>query len=112
MYLSKIANKQRRPVQERRTNRTDDIDMAQPQRWSEMYTRNMPDLHSTRDIEGAQPSKLHRKRNGAADLSLSNADIPGTMAKPYTFKTSRCVDPNDPAYKLPTVDTRPPTPPR
>ena len=37
MYLSKISNKQRRPVQERRTNRTDDIDMAQPQRWSEMY---------------------------------------------------------------------------
>ena len=111
MYLSKISNRHKRPVQERKTNRTDDIDMAQPQRWSEMYTRNMPDLHGVGDIEGAQPAKLHRGKAGATNR-LSNEDIPGTTAKPYTFKTTRCVDPNDPAYKLPTVDTRPPTPPR
>jgi hypothetical protein len=111
MYLSKIDNRQRVTMQERQTNRTDDIDMAQPQRWSEMYTRNMPDLHGVKDIVGAQPSLLHRKLN-KPQRSLTNNDIPGTKAKPYTFKTTRCVDPNDPCYKLPTVDARPPSPPR
>ena len=111
MYLSKMANKPRAQMSQRITNRTDDIDMAQPQRWSEMYTRNMPDLHGVRDIEGAQPSLLHRELK-KPKRSLTNDDIPGTKAKPYTFKTTRCVDPNDPTYKLPTVDTKPPTPPR
>jgi hypothetical protein len=111
MYLSKIENKNRAAIQERKTNRTDDIELAQPQRWSEMYTRNMPDLHGVRDIDGARPSLLHQNLN-KPKRSLTNDDIPGTKAKPYTFKTTRCVDPNDPAYKLPTVDARPPTPPR
>ena len=76
-----------------------------------MYLRNMPDLHGVSDISGAHPAVLHKdlrkpKRN------LTNDDIDGTKAKPYTFKTTRCVDPNDPQYKLASVDTRPPTPPR
>ena len=111
MYLSKIDNEPHHVSKERKTNRTDDIDLAQPQRWSEMYTRNMPDLHGVRDIEGAQPSHLHRQLN-KPKRALNNDDIPGTKAKPYTFKTTRCVNPNDPDYKLPTVDARPPTPPR
>lgn len=111
MYLSSIPNRLRRDVEPRRTNRTDDIDRAQPQRWSEMYTRNMPDLHSTADIKGAQSQTLHRDLN-KPKRNLTNDDIPGTKAKPYTFKTTRCVDPNDPSYTLPSVDMKPPTPPR
>ena len=45
-------------------------------------------------------------------LGYTNTDIPGSQAKPYSFRTSRCVDPNDPSYNLASVEVKPPTPPK
>ena len=42
------------------------------------------------DIPGARPGVLHASLNKPS-LGYTNADIPGSQAKPYTFKTSRCV---------------------
>ena len=111
MYLGKIKNQPKRQTSTRQTNRLDDIAKAQPRRFSEMYTHNMPDLHNVDDIPGARPGVLHASLNKPS-LGYTNADIPGSQAKPYTFKTSRCVDPNDPSYSLASVEVKPPTPPR
>eukprot|EP00943_MAST-04B_sp_MAST-4B-sp1_P000806 g806.t1 len=111
MYLGKITNQPKRQTSTRKTNRLDDIAKAQPRRFSEMYTHNMPDLHNVDDIPGARPGVLHAALNKPS-LGYTNADIPGSQAKPYTFKTSRCVDPNDPSYTLASVEVKPPTPPR
>ena len=45
MYLGKISNMPKRSVATRQTNRLDDIAKAQPKRFSEMYTHNMPDFN-------------------------------------------------------------------
>ena len=111
MYLGKIKNQPRRNVPTRQTNRIDDIGKAQPRRFSEMYTHNMPDLYNVDDIAGARPGVLHASLNKPS-FGYTNTDIQGSQAKPYTFKTSRCVDPNDPAYQLASVEVKPPTPPR
>ena len=111
MYLGKIKNAPKVEVPTRPSNRTDDIKAAQPRRFSEMYTHNMPDLYNVDDISGAQPGVLHASLNKPS-FGYTNADIPGSTAKPYTFKTTRCVNPNDPAYNLASVEVKPPTPPR
>ena len=111
MYLSSIPNRSRNLKISRITNQTSDIDKAQPRMFSQMYTRGMPDLYNTQDISGAQPQALHSKLN-KPHYNLRNDDIEGSQAKPYTFKTTRSVDPNDPQYKLPTVHLEPPPPPR
>ena len=111
MYLGKISNMPKRSVATRQTNRLDDIAKAQPKRFSEMYTHNMPDLHNVDDIPGAKPGVLHASLNKPS-LGYTNTDIPGSQAKPYSFRTSRCVDPNDPSYNLASVEVKPPTPPK
>ena len=63
MYLGKISNMPKRSVATRQTNRLDDIAKAQPKRFSEMYTHNMPDLHNVDDIPGAKPGVLHASLN-------------------------------------------------
>ena len=67
MSLSTIPNQKRRVRHGRQTNRTDDISGATTT--INRYTTskaapNRPELHSTLDIAGAQPKKLHgAKRN-------------------------------------------------
>ena len=81
MYLGKISNMPKRSVATRQTNRLDDIAKAQPKRFSEMYTHNMPDLHNVDDIPGAKPGVLHASLNKPS-LGYTNTDIPRSQAKP------------------------------
>lgn len=94
----------------RDTNRVDDIDGATSFR-REQRIRAKPDLFSTQDIDGAAPKRLVPDHAHPNFLGR-NDDIDGSRPKPYTFRTSRCTNPNDPEYKLPTYTVRPITPPR
>jgi hypothetical protein len=57
----------------------------------------------------ACPRKLYKAEglNRPLDLSLTTEDIDGAQAKKKGFVTKRCVDPLDPAYKLPSFQPPP-----
>lgn len=90
----------------RPTNRTDDIDGAQPA-CRQSNPPNKPDLRSTLDMEGAQPRSLCRSRRGPNFVNRVD-DIDGARPRNSDFKTSRTLNPLDPEYKLPSCIVRPP----
>ncbi|GBG25179.1 Hypothetical Protein FCC1311_013962 [Hondaea fermentalgiana] len=93
----------------RETNDVSDIEGAAPaQRWTRW---EKPNLFTTRDIEGAQPKKLHVKRNNKPDSS-STADIDDAKPRIKVFRTKRVVNPLNPEYELPQAKLAPMQEPR
>lgn len=88
------------PEAGRATNRTNDIDGAEPSKYATLTNR--AHFHDPADVRGAKPLVLHRSVN-APDNKLRVDDIDGAQPKPYTFKTTRNVDPLVPTYQLPSV---------
>lgn len=81
------------------TNRTSDIDGAQP---SATKVWKKPDLWNNSDVDGARPPPVHRERN-VANNSLRVDDIDGAQAKirDKMLLTNRHINPMVPEYKLP-----------
>lgn len=92
-------------------NRTDDIDGARPELKYLRYCEKRPDLYITGDIKGAAPGRLHRDTN-KIDHTLMLDDIEGAKPKPYTFKTSREVNPLNPEYPLASTELVKHAPPK
>lgn len=81
------------------TNRTDDIDGAQPR---SKFVYSNPDWKE--EIEGSrpQPSKHHKFLNKPDSFQVR--DIEGAKAKKSHFRTTRCVNPLHPEYELPSSE--------
>ena len=92
------------------TNRTSDVDGAQP---AITTVWNKPDLWDNSDVDGAKPMKMHRERN-VPNKSLRVDDIDGAQAKirDRMLLTQRNVNPMEPNYKLPTAHAAAPVEPR
>ncbi|GBG34629.1 Hypothetical Protein FCC1311_108512 [Hondaea fermentalgiana] len=81
------------------TNRTDDIDGAQPRI---RFAYANPDWKE--DIEGSRPKpSKHTQVFNKPDL-FNVRDIEGAKAKKSHFRTTRRVNPLDPEYKLPSFE--------
>jgi hypothetical protein len=82
------------------TNKTSDVDGAQP---SITPVWKKPDLWDNSDVSGAQSMKLHRSRN-VENTSLKVDDIDGAQAKirDKMLLTKRSINPMEPNYKLPS----------
>ena len=98
------------PSAGRPTNLVSDIDGAQPAAGAGRFT-NKQYLYEPSDITGAKPSKLIRNTN-SVDYSMKLDDIDGAQPKPYSFRTSRHVNPLVPQYKLPSFEKAEPTVPK
>ena len=111
MSLSTIPNSRRKVFKGRKTNRTDDIAGATTsfRSTAQNSTSRRPKLHSTLDIEGAQPKRLHQSKNKPDFFNVS--DIDGAQCR-HHFTSSRHVNPLDPKYELPTAPEIQPSVPR
>lgn len=104
-----IGNK-RKVAAVKATNRVDDIEGAVGGRREARFV-NKPDLYETRDIAGSTPRVRHPDLKKVSRV-CTNADIEGSMPKPYTFKTQRAVNPLNPTYTISDAPIRPATPPK
>eukprot|EP00743_Colponemidia_sp_Colp-15_P002215 GILK01002401.1.p1 GENE.GILK01002401.1~~GILK01002401.1.p1 ORF type:complete len:432 (+),score=32.46 GILK01002401.1:70-1296(+) len=114
MYLSTVERKSR-PEHKNKSSISfhdvADIEGARPSLGPYKYTNKQDMKLNIRDIAGSSPKKLHPDRASGATWYLSNEDIEGSRPCPFQFRTTRCVDPLQPAYPLPSAaPTEPPAP--
>lgn len=90
-----IPNRARR-WERKESNKTADIEGAKPELRYTRYTSRRPDLFQTCDIDGSRSLQLHKH------VFRVQEPVEGSAPRRTQFKTSRCVDPLDPAYELPS----------
>lgn len=91
---------------------TNDIEGAQPILRGYQYFRKPQFAHTTADIERAQPMPLI-SAEAKTGFSLTTNDISFAWPQKVAFQTGRIgTNPLDPVYKLPSFQTKPPTPPK
>mmetsp|Transcript_109296 Transcript_109296/g.172227 ORF Transcript_109296/g.172227 Transcript_109296/m.172227 type:complete len:349 (+) Transcript_109296:60-1106(+) len=89
--------------------RTHDIHGARTTfRFAELYKCGKPDLG---EVKGSRPKQFWKEQRRVIDLPLTTVDIERAQPSASEFKTSRCVNPLEPKYDLPSFPERPPTPP-
>ncbi|CAM9664957.1 unnamed protein product [Ectocarpus sp. 12 AP-2014] len=73
---------------------------------------NKPDSYGVADILGTGSMRLHKDTN-KPDRQLHHDDIEGSNPRNrWLFRTTRCIDPLEPEYTLPSFTTAPPIAPK
>lgn len=89
-----------------------DIDKARPYYPGYQFTNKESFINRIDDIPGTHPKKLHQPLNKEY-YYLKNEDIRGSKPQQHKFVTTRePTNPLNPAYKLPHVEIRQPSPPK
>lgn len=101
----------------RQTNRIDDIDGARTMNTvGEKFGGKLPNSYDVSDIPGTKPKRsmmsAAEQRRNAPDFTLKVDDIEGAQPRRAEFITTRCVNPLNPAYALPTCKVIPPPEPK
>ena len=83
-----------------------DIESAQPKKYG-IFTNKVDFINKVDDIEKASPKSRYSKKINKPQYNLSNQDIEKSSPSINYFKTKRIINPLQPKYNLPELESYP-----